>query len=150
VHLGHVLRATSKNNVALLQDDVLSALNGRLETRSTKTVDCEARRLCAAPGLESNVTSHVGGILGGLLHLKESNGVLKYRNDDFLLTFPKTTWATSLGSMPAALMVAEPAITPRSVAVWPLSFPPNVSMGVLFAATMKTPAEALDASADVW
>ena len=42
VHLGHVVRATlSKNNVALLQDDVLSALYGRLETRSAKAVDCE-------------------------------------------------------------------------------------------------------------
>ena len=52
--------------------------------------------LRAAPGLERNVTSHVG-ILGGLLHLKESNGVLKYRNDDFLLTFPKKTLGNELG-----------------------------------------------------
>ena len=53
--------------------------------------------LRAAPGLERNVTSHVGGILGGLLHLKESNGVLKCRNDDFLLTFPKKTLGNELG-----------------------------------------------------
>jgi hypothetical protein len=63
--------------------------------------------------------------------------------------FPKTTWSMADRSTPALSIAPSAATTPRSVAVWFRSVPPNVPNGVR-AAERKTTSSGLPWVDMVW